>query len=87
LDGRSAEIYRIDGKLSDDPTGMMAGMSFGITAAKGTVWVDAATGGLVKAVIDYQKELKDSSGAVQGQGSGHQEIAITQIGKITVKLP
>jgi hypothetical protein len=87
LDGRSAEVYQLDGKVSDDPTGMLAGMGFGFNAARGTVWVDAATGALVKAVLDYEKDVKDTSGAVVGQGNGHMDITITGVGKVTVKLP
>jgi hypothetical protein len=71
LGGRSLEIYTITGKISDDSTGMIASLGTGVTAVNGKVWIDQATGGLVRAVADYESDVKDSSGSVVGHGSGH----------------
>jgi hypothetical protein len=39
------------------------------------------------AVIDYEADVKDDGGVVQGQGSGHLEIRVTGIDTVSVTLP
>ena len=39
----------------------MLPLSPGVTSAKGQVWLDQATGALLKLVLDYEGEFKDSS--------------------------
>lgn len=87
LDGRTAEVYRLAGKLSDDKTGTFASFGVPITSVTGTVWVDATTGALLKATLDYAADVKDTSGAVQGSGNGHIDIVVSRIGGSPVALP
>jgi hypothetical protein len=89
LDGRTAERYNLDG------SGTLGAGTFGgiglpgtqATATRGSVWVDQETGALLKAVLDYDADVKDDSGGARGSGSGHLEIAVTQVGLVTVTLP
>jgi hypothetical protein len=85
LDGRSAEIYAIDSSGLSIPG--VSGNVLPITSLTGNVWVDQATGALLKAVLDYQADVGDNSGTLKGSGAGHLEIAVTKIGNVTVALP
>ncbi len=85
LDGRSAEIYTIDSSGLSIPG--VPGNILPITSLTGNVWVDQATGALLKAVLDYQADVGDNSGTLKGSGAGHLEITVTQFGSVTVALP
>jgi hypothetical protein len=91
IEGRQVEKYTISGTgLPEAPAGAVPGMgSMGIpvTAAEGTVWVDQATGVLLRAVIDYEADVKDADGTVRGHGKGHLEIDVTQVNAVQVTLP
>lgn len=85
LEGRAAEVYDVEGTgLSG---GMAGGLGLPVASASGKVWVDQQTGALLKAVLDYQAEVKDADRQVQGLGSGHLEIEVTRVGEVTVSLP
>ena len=91
IDGRAADKFAID-TAKANPAGLemlkgMLPMNPEISEAHGTVWLDQETGGLVKLVIDYTGAFKDASGNAVGTGSGHIEITISQVGKVTVSLP
>ncbi len=86
LEGRTAEVYTLGGSTANDPTGMLAAAGLPVTDLKGQVWVDQATGALLKAVLDYSSQLADSSGN-KTMGPGHLEITVTQVGQVTVKDP
>ncbi|MFZ6030089.1 MAG: hypothetical protein ACOYYS_20425 [Chloroflexota bacterium] len=80
LDGRIAEVYALD-SANVDPATLQALQSFSpvtIQQAKGTIWIDKETGGLLRLVLDY---------GVEGQGSGHIEITFSQIGAVSVQRP
>lgn len=85
LDGRSAEIYAIDSSGLSIPG--VGGNLLPITSLTGKVWVDQATGALLKAVLDYQADVRENSGTFKGSGAGHLEITVTQIGNVPVALP
>lgn len=85
LEGRTADIYALDG--TNTPIGDVAGIALPVSSVKGQVWVDQQTGALLKASLDYQASVHDTSGAPQGSGPGHIEITISQIGNVTVALP
>jgi hypothetical protein len=88
LEGRTAEVYNLDGSGAlGGGAGVPALPGIPVTAARGKVWVDQETGALLKAVLDYEADVRDSSGATRGSGSGHLEIAVTQVGNVTVTLP
>ena len=86
LEGRPAEVYTLGGSTANDPTGMLAAVGMPVTDLKGQVWVDQATGALLKAVLDYTGQVTDSSGN-KTTGPGHLEITVTQVGQVTVKDP
>jgi len=87
LEGRAADVYLLKGIQSDDTTGMLA--MFGQTILKndGKIWIDHETGALLKLVSDYQAEIKDNSGKVVGEGSGHLEVVVTKVNQVSVSLP
>ncbi len=91
IDGRTAEVYTLDSSKAtqaqlDAIKGMMM-FNPAPTEAHGTMWVDQATGGLLKLLLDYEVEAKDASGAVTGTGKGHLEMGVTKVGAVQVKLP
>jgi hypothetical protein len=83
VDGRPAEVYRIMGGIAEDPTGMFG---LPITKTDGTIWVDQATGALVKASIDYTTEVKDAEGS-HGSATGSFMLEISRAGQVQVALP
>jgi len=86
--GRTAEVFAVD-TANANPAALAALKSFtNITASKGTVWIDKATGALLKAVLDYQATFTNpASKAVLGTGNGHVEITVSNVGSVTVALP
>jgi hypothetical protein len=59
-----------------------------IKAARGTIWIDHGTGALLKLVLDYDQELfAKAGGPVTAVAPGHIEIAVTQVGRVTVTPP
>jgi hypothetical protein len=85
LEGRSVEVYQLNGTSA--ALAGAGGIGLPVTSVSGTVWVDAQTGALVMANLDYQAEVRDAGGNLQGNGAGHLEIHVTQIGQVTVTLP
>ncbi|HOR00186.1 MAG TPA: hypothetical protein PLJ35_15335 [Anaerolineae bacterium] len=98
IDGRQAEVYDVDMAKGDQTAvatvkgmlGSMTGQDF--TAAKGKAWVDQETGALLKLALDYEEVLydrnsEDKDAPPVGRGSGHYEILVTQVGKVSVSLP
>lgn len=91
VDGRPAEKYEVDSARA--PPGVMEalGMVLTIRSSKGTVWVDQATGALLKAVLDYEQDFLDPDDPerkkVLARGSGRLEIEVTRVGQVTVQLP
>ena len=86
VDGRPAEVYRITGGIADDPTGMFSSFGLPITKTDGTVWVDQASGALVKATIDYTTAVKDAEGS-HGTATGSFTLVISRAGQVQVTLP
>ena len=87
VDGRSADKFNVDtAKAPAGTLGALKGFGLNVYTSKGTVWVDKETGALLKMVIDYESDVQDA-GKVVGKGSGHIDLAVTQVGKVSVKLP
>ncbi|MCL4487582.1 MAG: hypothetical protein M1570_05575 [Chloroflexi bacterium] len=87
IDGHAADKFDVD--MSKAPTGaagMAQSFGFGMQSSKGTAWVDKQNGALLKMTIDYVSDVMDSGKKV-GQGSGHIDWLVSQIGKVTVTLP
>jgi hypothetical protein len=87
IDGRPVEVYRITGSVADDVSGTFASFGFPITATDGTVWVDAATGALLKADVGYAAEVKDADGKVRARTKGSFTLEVSGVGETTVRLP
>jgi hypothetical protein len=91
VNGRSAVRYDFDSSKGD-PGAIAAIMSkpgsIGLTQSKGTLWVDKETGGMLKLTLDYVTGVpnKDATKAI-GEGTGHIELEISQIGQVTVVSP
>ena len=85
VQGRTTEIYELNSTGSSQAG--MSGIGPQVTSVSGKVWVDRQTGTLIKALLDYKAEVSDSGGNPQGTGSGHLEIIVTQVGKVTVSVP
>jgi hypothetical protein len=90
LEGRQIDVYSIDSSTlaSPLPDISMGLMPYVITAIQGTVWIDHATGGLVKADLQFQANVKkpgETTPSAPGKGEFH--ITVSQIGQVTVSLP
>ena len=42
---------------------------------------------MLKAVLDYEVDVKDANGNVKGNAPGRLEIDVTQVGQVNVALP
>lgn len=90
VDGRPAEVYAVDTAKADPAVlaGVQAFVAKGIKQAKGKVWVDQATGAMLKADIAFEEDLYDTENdEVVGHESGRFELLVTQVGKATVEVP
>lgn len=90
IDGRPAEKYNLDSsQASPEVLNTVRALASNVTSAKGTVWVDKATGALLKMNLDFESEVRDVIGGSKsmGKGTGHLELVVSQVGKVTVKLP
>ena len=92
LDGRPAEVYDLDTARVDATTlgeiQAMLPLNPRPDLAKGRIWIDQQTGGLLKLTLDYVSTFKDpTTGKGLGTANGHVEIVVTQVGKVTVRLP
>jgi hypothetical protein len=90
LEGRPIDVYTVDSSslgapLPDTSMGMLP---YVITAIQGTIWIDHATGGLVKADLQFAANVKkpgQTTPSATGKGEFH--ITVSQIGQVTVSLP
>jgi hypothetical protein len=90
LDGRGAEVYDVDSaKAPPGVLEMFKGfMPTPVSHAWGRVWVDQATGALLKAEIEYEAEFTaEGNGNLLGKGSGRVELQVTRIDNVEVRLP
>ncbi len=85
---RPAGKYALDtASISPDILKALQGFT-NISSAKGTVWIDTATGALLQADLTYAiTETDKATGAVLGTGSGSFQAVISNVGGVTVKLP
>jgi len=85
LHGRNVNVYNVNGSGLSLPG--IAGNLSEISSIAGQIWVDQATGTLLKALLDYKADVRDGSGNLKGSGDGHLEITVTQFDNVTVSLP
>jgi hypothetical protein len=89
-EGRPVDVYSVDstalgGEGTDSSFGMLPVV---ITSIQGTVWIDHATGALLKADLQFEAGVRkpgESTPSAHGKGEFH--LAVSQIGKTTVSLP
>lgn len=90
LDGRQADVYTID-STKIDPAVMESFRTLGmfpLDTIHGTIWIDQQTGGVLKALIDYEMDvINPDDEKIIGVGQGHLELEITQIGNVNVQMP
>jgi hypothetical protein len=90
LEGRQVDVYTVDssGLGTPLPDNSMGFLPYVITAIQGTVWIDHATGGLVKADFQFAANVKKPGETTPGTpGKGEFHITVSQIGQVTVSLP
>jgi len=87
VDGRPVEVFHISGTTADDPSGLYAGFGSNVTSMDGKVWVDSQTGALLKTTLDYESQVKDGNGTLQGALPGHLELVVSRVNNVTVQLP
>ena len=89
-EGRPVDVYSVDSTTSGAPLPdtSMGLLPFSLTSVKGTFWIDQATGGLIKADLQFEADVKTPGQATPvAHGQGMLQITISQIGKATVTLP
>ena len=90
LESRMADKYAIDssslqGGLTDFGMGLLP---YTITAIQGTIWIDHETGGLLKADLTFDADVKKPGETKPtGHGEGELHILFHQIGEVTVSPP
>lgn len=88
FDGRTADAYALDTADADRMVLAALQQVTHIKAARGTIWIDHETNALLKLVLDYDQELlAKPGGPVAAIAPGHIEIAVTQVGQVTVTPP
>lgn len=85
LEGREVEVFSIDGTDLPDMTGGILPVQ--ITAMHGTIWVDHATGALLKADLQFEADVKKSGQTTATHDTGKFLLVVSRIGKVTVSLP
>jgi len=90
LEGRQIDVYSVDSSTLGTPLPdtSMGLLPYVITAIQGTIWIDHATGGLVKADLQFAANVKKPGQTAPGaSGKGEFHLAVSQIGQVTVSLP
>jgi hypothetical protein len=85
LEGREVEVFSVDGTDLPDMTGGILPVQ--ITAMHGTIWVDHATGALLKADLQFEADVKKSGQTTATHDTGKFLLVVSRIGKVTVSLP
>jgi hypothetical protein len=89
-EGRPVDIYSVDSTTSGAPLPdtSMGLLPFSVTSIKGTFWIDHATGGLIKADLQFEADVKNAGQATPiAHGQGLLQITVSHIGQATVSLP
>ena len=88
IDGRTAFVYELD-STKGDPVAQEGMKEFSMDmVSKGKVWIDKETGGMLKLQLDYTSDLTSLDGSKSiGSGTGHIDLEITRVNKVTVTSP
>jgi hypothetical protein len=84
LEGRAVEVYSVDGTDLPDMTGGILPVQ--ITAMRGTIWVDQATGALLKADLTFEADVKKKGQTEPAHDTGKMLLVVSRIGKVKVSL-
>ncbi len=88
LAGRPVDVYSMDTTANPGELQTLGALGGTFKALKGQIWIDKQTGGLLKASLDYSMQvLSQDASTVVGVGNGHLDLAITNIGSVTVSQP
>ncbi|MGB7539924.1 MAG: hypothetical protein WBM17_15380 [Anaerolineales bacterium] len=85
LEGRAVEVYSVDGTNLPDMTGGILPVQ--ITAMRGTIWVDQATGALLKADLTFDADVKKSGQTEPAHDTGKFLLVVSRIGQVKVNMP
>ncbi len=85
LEGRAVEVFSVDGTDLPDMTGGILPVQ--ITAMRGTIWVDQATGALLKADLTFDADVKKKGQTEPAHETGKFLLVVSRIGKVKVSLP
>ena len=90
VNGRSAVVYDFDTSKASQAAlaGMGVSGTTGMSLSKGTVWIDQATGGMLKLSMEYVTGVSNMDATKTiGQGTGHITLEVSQVGQVTVVSP
>ena len=89
IDGRPADVYSFDtNDTSAVSDAAMSAMGMGnLTTGKGKVWIDQATGGMLKLDMTYSTKVQDYDQKVVGSGDGSIKLEVSKVGQATVTSP
>jgi hypothetical protein len=85
LEGRAVEVFSVDGTDLPDMTGGILPVQ--ITAMRGTIWVDQATGALLKADLTFDADVKKSGQTTPTHDTGTFLLVVSRIGQVKVSMP
>jgi hypothetical protein len=85
LEGRAVEVYSVDGTDLPDMTGGILPVQ--ITAMRGTIWVDQATGALLKADLTFDADVKKKGETTATHDTGKFLLVVSRIGQVKVTMP
>lgn len=84
--GRQADVFVVEGSPAAAAQGQ-ATSAFSVTHVNGKVWIDQASGALLKADLNYTAAMTLAGLATQPNGECKLEISVSQIGQAQVTLP
>jgi hypothetical protein len=85
--GRQAEAFAVSGAASaGNVSGLSGGMGITFSDMQGTIWVDQATGALLKADLTFQA-ASTLPGMSTESGAGSLTIQVDKVGQAKVELP
>lgn len=91
FDGRAATKFQVDSGSAPPATvaAVGRGAGFAVTNATALAWIDRETGALMKLLLSFDESIFNppTSQTEVGKDRGRVELTLTQVGKVTVKLP
>jgi hypothetical protein len=88
FEGRPVDVFTVDSAGSTLPDMSGGLLPLVIQSMKGTIWIDQATGALLRADLEFDCAVRqpgETEPSVTGKGEFH--LAVSRIGQVTVSLP